>query len=67
MNNADAGGVEKSEKSILNGDGSMFGAYNAGVYPLVSEAGLNEGPCRFRHGPFFYSHSFAKPPSLVSL
>ena len=43
MNNADAGGVEKSEKSILSGAASMFGVYDAGVYPLVSGAGLTGG------------------------
>ena len=42
-NTADATGITASEKSILTGDASMFGAYKNGVYPLVSGAGMTGG------------------------
>ena len=41
--NSDAEGYEKAEKSLIGGGTSMFGAYNAGVYPLLSGAGLTGG------------------------
>lgn len=43
MANADTKAIEKSEKSILSGDASMLGAYNAGVYPVVSGSAQTSG------------------------
>ena len=39
----DASGLTASEKSVLSGAASTFGAYNAGVYPLLSGSGLTGG------------------------
>ena len=41
--NADTGVITDSANSILTGDAGMFGAYNAGVYPLLSGSGLTGG------------------------
>ena len=41
--NADTGVITDSAKSVLSGDASMFGEYNAGVYPLLSGSGLTGG------------------------
>ena len=41
--NADAAAYEKAEKSVIGGGASMFGAYNAGIYPLTSGAGMTGG------------------------
>ena len=38
-----AEGYESAEKSVIGGGASMFGAYNAGVYPLISGAGMTGG------------------------
>lgn len=43
MANADSKALELSEKSILSGDASMLGAYNAGVYPVLSGTALTGG------------------------
>ena len=40
---ADTGAITDSANSILTGDASMFGAYNNGVYPLLSGSGLTGG------------------------
>lgn len=40
---ADTGVITDSANSILTGDAGMFGAYNAGVYPLLSGSGLTGG------------------------
>ena len=40
---ADTGVITESANSILTGDAGMFGAYNAGVYPLLSGSGLTGG------------------------
>ena len=40
---ADSKGLTASDKSVLTGDASMFGAYKDGVYPLVSGAGMTGG------------------------
>ena len=41
--NADTGVITDSANSILTGDAGMFGAYNNGVYPLLSGSGLTGG------------------------
>ena len=41
--NPDTAVITDSANSVLTGDASMFGAYNNGVYPLVSGAGLTGG------------------------
>lgn len=41
--NADTGTITEAVKSVTSGDASMFGAYNAGVYPLLSGSGLTGG------------------------
>lgn len=41
--NADTGTITESTSSVLSGAASMFGAYNAGVYPLISGSGLTGG------------------------
>ena len=41
--NADTGLITSSASSVLTGDASMFGEYNAGVYPLLSGSGLTGG------------------------
>lgn len=43
MTKADAVAYEVLEKSVNGGGASMFGAYNAGVYPLLSGSGLTGG------------------------
>lgn len=43
MANADTKAIEKSEKSVLGGDASMLGAYNAGVYPVLSGSAQTGG------------------------
>lgn len=40
---ADTGLITDSANSLLTGDASMFGAYNNGVYPLLSGSGLTGG------------------------
>ena len=40
---ADTGVITDSANSVLTGDASMFGAYNNGVYPLLSGSGLTGG------------------------
>ena len=40
---ADSKGLTASDKSVLTGDSSMFGAYKDGVYPLVSGTGMTGG------------------------
>lgn len=41
--NVEAQGYESVTKSLIGGGASMFGAYNAGVYPLTSGLGLTGG------------------------
>lgn len=41
--NADTGAITNSANSVLTGAASMFGEYNAGVYPLLSGSGLTGG------------------------
>lgn len=41
--NADTGVITDSANSLLTGAASMFGEYNAGVYPLLSGTGLTGG------------------------